>query len=168
TLQLTRSRIPFARWLAARSRCDQAAPSRTLRKLRRRRPGRRQCKLKRAARLGIPGRPYPAAVLLYNGPADRQTDPHSARLGREERGEQLVHFVRLDSDAGVLDRDEYLTGPILTRPYAQLMRTVRHRTRGLDAVHQEIHDDLLQLDPITKDLRQCGCKFSPNRDAPRE
>src|SRR5216684_2133177 len=76
---------------------------------------RRQCELKRAARPGIARRPYAAVMLLDNRPADRQSHAHAARLRREEGGEQPGDIFRRDPDAGILDRNKYLIGPVLAR-----------------------------------------------------
>lgn len=111
--------------------------------LRWRLPTRAQRKLKRAARPGIPSRPYVAAVLLDNRPADRKAYAHAVRLCREEGAEQPVHILRLDSGTGILDRNKYPIGPVLLRSYPQLVTAAWHRIRGLNAIHQKIHYDLL-------------------------
>src|SRR6266436_2967197 len=80
-----------------------------------------QCELKRAARPGIARGPYAAVMLLDNRPADRQPDAHAFRLRREEGVEQPVDIFRLDADAGILDRNEHLIGPVLARSYQQFV-----------------------------------------------
>src|SRR5258707_3568184 len=60
-------------------------------------------------------------------------------------------MFRFDSDAGILHRDEYLVGPVLARSDAKFAMAVCHRTHGLDAVHQKIHYNLLQLDAVAID-----------------
>ena len=76
-----------------------------------------QRKLKRAAYAGIASGPYAAAMLPDNRSTDRQADTHAVRLCCEEGGEQLIDILRLDAGAGILDRNEYLIGPVLARPY---------------------------------------------------
>ena len=71
-------------------------------------PMREQRKLKCAAHSGIRSPPYLAAVLLDNRTADRQADAQAVRLCREEGAEQPVQILRLDSGAGVLDRNKYV------------------------------------------------------------
>jgi hypothetical protein len=82
-------------------------------------------------------------MLLDNRPADRQADAHAVRLCREKGAEQLVNILRLDSGTGILDRNKYLIGPMLLRSYTQLVTAAWHRIRGLNAIHQKIHYDLL-------------------------
>src|SRR5260221_9339015 len=60
-------------------------------------------------------------------------------------------MFRFDSDAGILHRDEYLIGPVLARSDAKFAMAACHRTHGLDAVHQKIRYNLLQLDAIAID-----------------
>jgi hypothetical protein len=52
-------------------------------------------------------------MLLDDRPADRQPHAHAVRLRREEGVEQPVDIFWLDSDAGILDRNEHLIGPVL-------------------------------------------------------
>src|SRR3982074_3155469 len=69
----------------------------------------------------------------------------------------------LDSDAGILHRNEYLIGPVLARSYPQFAMAVCHRTHGLDAVHQKIRYDLLQLDAIGIDRWKRRPEVEPKR-----
>jgi hypothetical protein len=93
-------------------------------------------------------------MLLDNGAADRQPYAHAFRLGREEGIEHPLDIFRLDSDAGILYRNEYLVGPVLPRSYQQFATAVGHGTHGLDAVHQKIQYNLLQLDAVAMDWRK--------------
>ena len=77
---------------------------------------------------------------------DRQIDrpmPRPSGFVVKKALKQSVHILRLDSGAGVLDRNKYVIGSVLLRSYPQLVTAARHGTRGLDAVHQKIHQDLL-------------------------
>ena len=98
-------------------------------------------------------------MLLDNRPTDRQADAHAVRLCGEEGAEQPVDIFRLDSDTGILDRNEYLIGSLLVRAYPQFVTAACHGTHGLNAVHKKIHHDLLQQDPITQHRRQRRRKF---------
>src|SRR5712671_489292 len=60
-------------------------------------------------------------------------------------------MFRLDSDAGILHRNEHLIGPVHARSDPQVAIAVCHRTHALDAVHQVIRYDLLQLDTVAID-----------------
>jgi len=102
---------------------------------------------------------------LDNGSADRQPHADTVRLGREEGVEHPVDIFRLDSGAGILHRDAYLIGPVLERPYLQFARTACDATHGLDAVHQKIHDNLLQLDAVAINRRKRRPEVEPQRYA---
>ena len=93
-------------------------------------------------------------MLLDNRPADRQPEAHAFRLRCEEGVEQLADRFRLDPDAGILDRNEYLVGPVHSRSYLQYATAVGYGSHGLDGVHQKIQYDLLQLDAVAMDRRQ--------------
>ena len=111
----------------------------------------RQCELKRAAGTEIASGPYAAAMLLDDRPADRQPHAHAIGLRRKEGVEQPADMFRRDSGAGILHRNEYLIGPVLARAYQQFATGPRHPTHGLNAVHQKIHHNLLQLDAVAID-----------------
>ncbi len=72
-------------------------------------------------------------------------------------------MFRFDSDAGILHRDEYLIGPVLARSDAKFAMAVCHRTHGLDAVHQKIHYNLLQLDAVAIDRWKRRPELEPQR-----
>src|ERR1700704_5055712 len=72
-------------------------------------------------------------------------------------------MFRFDSDAGILHRDEYLVGPVLARSDAKFAMAVCHRTHGLDAVHQKIHYNLLQLDAVAIDRWKRRPEVEPQR-----
>src|ERR1700726_2701716 len=111
----------------------------------------RQGELKRGTVGYVCRGPQPSTMCFDDRSADRQPHAHAIRLRREEGVEQPADMFRLDSDTGILHRDQYLIGPVLARSYAQFATTVCHRTHGLNAVHQKIHYNLLQLDAVAID-----------------
>jgi hypothetical protein len=94
-----------------------------------------------------------------NGAADRQADADTVWFCREKGAKQSIDIFRLDSDAGILNHDEYLTEPVLACSYKQFARATSGGIHRLNAVHHQIHYDLLQFDPIAKHLRQSGGKL---------
>ena len=72
-------------------------------------------KLKRCAGTVIRYGPQPPAVVLDNRAADRQSHPHSLRLGGVESIEDLFEILPVDPNTGVLHGDEHLVGFVLTR-----------------------------------------------------
>src|ERR1700752_5531546 len=124
-----------------------------------------QCELKRAARPGIARGPYAAVMLLDDRPADRQSDAQAVRLRREEGVEQPVDIFWLDTDAGILDRNKHLIGPVLARSNQKFATAVGHGSHGLDAVHQKIHYGLLQLNSVAINRRERRPEAEPKRDA---
>src|SRR6266851_2641313 len=122
-----------------------------------------QCEFKRAARPGIATGPYAAAVLFDDRSSDRQPHAHAIRLRREESVEHLVDIFQLDSGARILHRNEYLIGLVLARSYPQFATAACHGTQGLDAVHQKIHDNLLELDAVAIDRWKRRPEVEPQR-----
>src|SRR6266852_4900656 len=72
-------------------------------------------------------------------------------------------MFRLDSDAGILHRNEYLIGPVLARSYPQFATAACHRTHRLDAIHQKINHNLLQLDAVAIDRWKRPLEVEPQR-----
>src|ERR1700741_3443540 len=72
-------------------------------------------------------------------------------------------MFRLDSDAAILHRHEYLIGLVLARSYPRFAIAVCHHTDSLDAVHQKIHYNLLQLDAVAIDPWKRRPELEPQR-----
>src|SRR5438128_5988225 len=98
--------------------------------------------------------PQPAPMRLDDRAADRQSHTHAAGLGGVEGAEELVNRVRLDTDAGVVYRYHQLIALVWPRSNDQLPQPIADGRHGLDAVHDEIEDHLLQLYAIRKRLGQ--------------
>src|SRR6267142_4403052 len=95
--------------------------------------------------------PQPSTVALRDRTADGQSHAETAGLGREEGLEELLPIRLPRTRAGVLNGNED-AGPVLASPALarddQAPRTPRHVGHRLDAVHDQIEDELLQLDAI--------------------
>ena len=86
-------------------------------------------------------------MRLDDRAADRQSHAHTVRLGGEEGVEQTIQVLGIDADAEVLHRHEHLVSGMLMRADQELARPICLR-HGLNTVHHEIDDDLLQLHPV--------------------
>ena len=82
---------------------------------------------------------------------------NSVRFGCVERFKESIRFGRLQSDAGILHADEdsgsaiVFVTPRANRYFSLSFRNLVHR---FDAVHEQIEQHLLQLNPIPQDRRQ--------------
>src|ERR1700719_3447175 len=97
------------------------------------------------------GRPQPAPVGIDDRPADRKSHTHAAGFGGEEGGEQPVRILGGDPDAAIRYTYEHLFGLVLAGSDHQFAWPIRDRLHRFNAVHHQVNDHLLQLDPITKD-----------------
>src|SRR3954466_7734595 len=88
--------------------------------------------------------PQPTAVRFNDRAADAQPHPGAVRLRGEERFEYPVRELGEKSGAIVADRDDDLRVVRPLRLDHYLSRPV-HVFHGIDAVDDEVHDDLLQL-----------------------
>src|SRR5262249_18394500 len=94
-----------------------------------------------------------STVRLDDGPTDRQSHTYSTRLGREERVEDAIRRRRIETSASVVQRDLYFVRSVQLRLDPEGSWPVLHHYHCLDAVQDQIQDDLLQLDPIPQDHR---------------
>src|SRR3954453_23499218 len=124
-------------------------------------PGWRQRERERRPWPSVGRCPYPPSVRLDDGTADRQSHAHPVGLGGEEGIEQLMHILGIDANPIVLYLYQHLAVFALARPDQQLTRTVGNGCHGLDAVDRQIHDDLLQLNPVGEHHRQRGRELEP-------
>src|SRR5262247_2230734 len=87
--------------------------------------------------------PNPAAVALNDRMADGEAHPHPSRFGREQRLENPMEVGWINSSSRILNRYMHQTGLGLISLYFQHARP--NRLHGLDGIHDEVQDDLLQL-----------------------
>src|ERR1700730_15013959 len=97
------------------------------------------------------GRPQPAPVGIDDQTADRESHTHAAGFGGEEGGEQPVRILGGDPDAAIRHTYQHLLCLVLPRSDHQFARPIRDRLHRFNAIHHQVNDHLLQLDPITKD-----------------
>src|ERR1700722_5553592 len=110
----------------------------------------RQRELESCTCISIGNGPQFSAVSFNDGTADGQSHTHALRLGSEEGVENMFHAFGVESRSGILHHDLYAPGFVGLRTDQQDTRPVCYRSHGLDTVHDQVQDDLLQLDPITQ------------------
>src|SRR5438067_5091414 len=86
--------------------------------------------------------------------ADRQPHANPIGLGRIEGLEQSIEFRRINSWAGILHFDKHGIWIVLARGNRQLTRSASDTAHRLDGIDEQIHDHLLQLDPIRRNQSQ--------------
>src|SRR3954471_6372887 len=124
-------------------------------------PGWRQRERERRPWPSVGRCPYPSAVRLDDGTGDRQSHAHPVGLGGEEGIEQLMHILGIDANPIVPHLYPHLAVFVLARPDQQFTAAVGNGCHGLDAVDRQIHDHLLQLDPVAEHHRQRGRELKP-------
>ena len=116
-----------------------------------------QRKLERRAGTIIGYRPKAPAVVLYNRTADRESHPHSLRLGGVESIEDLFEILPNRSQSPEsCTATSTLIGFVRRGSNKQLPRSIRDRIHGFDTVHHQIKNHLLQLDSIAQYRRDIG------------
>src|SRR4051812_44758054 len=152
----------------------RSAPIRDGRRARTR--GSRQCRLRigggrqgeaddRSARMPRRDREL-AAMPIDDRAADRETEPHPARLRGHERLEDLVGLGGIDAVARVPDLDDGRAA-LSARRDAQDAILGRRPGQGLDRVHQEVDDHLLDLIAVADRVHGLGGQLQTRRDVVR-
>src|ERR1700730_12333097 len=96
---------------------------------------------------------------LDNRPADRQSHPDPLGLGCKERLKDLTDLLRIEATSGILNLDQH-TVRILCRLDEQLSRQIVEGTHRVDAIHDQVNQDLLQLHPVAEQTWQISGKIS--------
>src|SRR5690348_1975910 len=103
-----------------------------------------ECRAVVAVRAG----PQPTTMSLDYGTAYGQAHSHSLGLCRKECIENSLEILRVDSYTGVSHRNEQLSRVVPLRPYHEAPGPICDAVHRLDAIQGQIHDHLLQLDPV--------------------
>src|SRR5213083_1686231 len=98
--------------------------------------------------------PDTPAMRLHDRAADRQPHPQPLRLGADEVLEDSLQLGVFDPDSAVTDRDGDAPHHGLAGVDPYLAWAVRGEDSGLCSVDDEVHDDLSELNGISKDGRQ--------------
>ena len=96
---------------------------------------------------------------LDNRAADRQSHPDPLCLGCKERFKDLTDLLRIEAASGILNLDQHTVGA-LCRLDEQLSRLIGEVAHGVDAIHDQINQDLLHLHPVGERTRQISGKVS--------
>ena len=102
---------------------------------------------------------------LDDGAADRQADADAVRLGRVERLEHLLDALRIEPAAGIAHLNQDDVRAVVPRHDRQEARAVADGAHGLDRIHDQVEEHLLQLDPVARHARQRPVELRPPRDA---
>jgi len=92
-------------------------------------------------------------MSLGDRAADGKSHADSIGLGRVEGLEQAIQVRRIYSGAGVFHFDEHVVRISLTGDNCELSGSVADSVHCLDSIDDQIHDHLLQLDPIRRNKR---------------
>src|ERR1700689_3058162 len=107
--------------------------------------------------------PQPAAMGFHDRTANRESHTHAAGFGGEEGIEEPVCILGRDPDAAIRHTYEHSVCLVLAGMDHQFARSVRDRLHGFQAIHHQIDNYLLQLDPITQDHWYSRCQLRPQR-----
>src|SRR5882724_119083 len=97
------------------------------------------------------------------GAADGQSHADPMRLRGKKGVEDLVRLLRGQPHAGIADTHHKLLVSRSVRLDGEVARPI-HILHRIDAVHDEVHHDLLQLHAIAHDLRKTWRQLHPDRD----
>ena len=103
-------------------------------------------------------------MAVDDGPADRQPHAHAAGLRRVEGFENPLEVLRIDARSGIAHGDADPARLELLGADRQLARSLLHGAHGLDGVQDQVHDHLLQLNPIALDRNQAFGRAGTDRD----
>jgi hypothetical protein len=105
------------------------------------------------------------AMIFYDRPADRQAHAHTMGFGRKERLEDAVDVCRIDPYSAVFHRDQQMIRFMYCSLYSQNPRTIHHSTHRVNGVPDQVHDYLLQLDSIDRNLWEGVVRVSQREHA---
>src|SRR3954451_4858895 len=100
--------------------------------------------------LGLVLRPDFALVRQNDAPRNGKADPHALLLGREEWVEDLGKLVRWNPRPGIGYGNDRRFAAVHFRAPGD-GPSVSYRSHRIHAVHDQINDDLLQLNRIALD-----------------
>src|SRR5712671_1378585 len=107
--------------------------------------------------------PKPTIMGFDNRATNRQPHSHSPAFRRNERVEDTLDIFRIDTSSGVLHRDHY-TGFTRFGFHSQHSWSISHGIHCFGCIHDQVENDLLQLNTIAGYLRDGGKKFGVNRN----
>src|ERR1700739_4620911 len=115
-----------------------------------------------AATMGS-GRRQAPTMRLNDRPADAKPHTGAVCFSRKERIEDILRHLRGEPYARITQRNKNLLALISLRLDGELSCSIDFLHR-FDAIDEQIHHNLLQLQTISNDLRQIGCQLRSYRD----
>ena len=100
-----------------------------------------------------------------DGATDGESDPHPVMFGRVEGVKQLVHDLRVDSDAGIPHGQAQAIAVHLFCFDQQLTRAIVHVNHRVRGVAEQVEDDLLELDTVAREVREIVGELRLKHDA---
>ena len=104
-------------------------------------------------------------MRLDDGPRDRQPEPHAARLGGEERVEELRRVLRGDAAAAVANGDRAAARSLVDRQ-DDGPSVLGQLVDGIHRVEQQDDEDLLDLRRIADEIYRCRREAEIDRHLP--
>jgi len=89
-------------------------------------------------------------MAMHGGARDQDRHAEAVRFRRIEGIEDAVRALRIEPNTGVAHGDDNRAGLVLVAADQDLSGPVRDRLHSLDAVHDEIQENLLELDPVAE------------------
>jgi hypothetical protein len=103
-------------------------------------------------------------VIINDRAADRQAHPHSAGLRREEGIEDVLGDRRIQPRPGVFHRNQDTVWCFAPRADPKPARAIGNGAHRFHPVHDQIEDNLLQLNPVTNRDGRRFCQFGSDND----
>src|ERR1700722_8542470 len=100
-------------------------------------------------------------MRLNDGAADAKSHAGAVRLRSKERIEYLIDLLGGQPYASIADGHHKFLVFSLLRPDGEFAWP-SHIVHRIDAIHDEVHHDLLQLHAITHDRRKIRGEFRPD------
>src|SRR5882672_2190317 len=94
-----------------------------------------------------------------DGPTDRESHPDPLGLGCKERLKDLTDLLWIEATTGILNLNQHAV-LVLCRLDDQLSRPIDQGTHRVDAIHDQVDQDLLQLYPVAARTWQVSGKIS--------
>ena len=107
---------------------------------------RRQLKLENRAFVDSPHHPNTTVMAFNNRMADGKANSHTTLFGREHGAENMIAVGWIDTRASILDGHVNKIWFADAGSYAQYSR--RYRLHRLNGIHDQVQNDLLQLNSV--------------------
>src|SRR5712691_8774874 len=110
-------------------------------------------------------RPQTSMMSLDDGATDGEPDTHPVGFRCVEGVKQLLHALGVDAHAGIPHAHAHTIAVLAFGSDQQLPRAIVHVSHRVGGVAEQVHDDLLELDPIAGDGREILGELRLKNDA---